>query len=134
VEGRQQQPALAQVLAAVEQQDRAVAEQRLQDRVAAPGEEVLGVGGEDGLDRLRVGGQDRRPVRKPQREVVAVAALAVVEEGDRLQQEAAEQQRLRRRRARGQGRDGRGGGRGTVDRQFNSAGVLAAVELTVNSG
>ena len=128
VEGRQQQAALAQVLATVEQQHRAVAEDRLQDRVAAPGEQLLGVAGEDGFDRGRVGGDDAGPVREPDREVVAVATPAAVEKGGGLKQEAADLERPGAPGSRRQcgvfGRSGRGSW--FVDRQFNSAGISSS--------
>ena len=69
VEGRQQQPALADVRLLVEHQDRVVAEDRAQDLVALAGVEDLRVAGEDLLDQLRVG--DHHPgalVGDPQRE------------------------------------------------------------------
>ena len=109
VEGRQHQPALAQVLGAVEQQHRAVAEQRPQDALASPAQQRVGVAGEDLLDRLRVGGDDDRALGgEAQGEDVAVAALAALQEGGRLQQEAAEEERPRDRGA-GRQRVGDGG-------------------------
>jgi hypothetical protein len=129
VEGGQHQPALAHVLGAVEQQHRAVAQQRSQDLVVLAGEQLLGIAGEDRLHRLRVGGDDHRAlVGEAQGEVLAVAALAIDEEGGRLQDEAAEQERSWNRGAGRQG--GRRGGddrRGRfVDRQFNSAGISSS--------
>ena len=77
VERRQQQAALAQVLGPVEQEHRALAEDRRQHHVALAGVEQVRVAGEDLLDRLGIGGHHEHAVLVgQQREVVAAALVA----------------------------------------------------------
>jgi len=87
VEGRHQEPALAQVLAAVEEQHRARAEERLERRVGLAGAEHLRIPREDlphgvRVDDVDLGAEEDRI----DREDIAVVAVAVVEEVDRAEQ------------------------------------------------
>src|SRR3712207_7789859 len=54
---------LGQVLLAVEQQDRARADERLERRVGLAGEQDVGGAGEDVADGLRVADEDRKSTR-----------------------------------------------------------------------
>ena len=102
VEERQQQPALAQVLRAVQHQHRAVAEQRGQDRVLLAGARGLRVERQDPLDERRVADHDdRRPERQAEREHVAVPPRAPLQEPGR---------RAEPQGGLDQGREGRPGG------------------------
>ena len=89
VERRQHQLAPAQVLLALEQEQRALPEERRQDDVATRGDRVLAIGAEQALQRRRVGDEDHRAdPEHPGREGLAVAAPAVLEERDRPGNEA----------------------------------------------
>ena len=102
VERRQHQAALAQVLGAVEQQHRARADDRRQRCVGLAGAQQLRIGGEDLLERDRVGDEDEgADLGEPDREPVAVATPARVQERQRSRDPG---ERLQRRRAARPGR------------------------------
>jgi hypothetical protein len=84
VERGQHEPSLTQVLGAVEQEHRARADDRGERRIGLSGPQQLGIAGEDLLDRGRVGHEHERPdTGQPDREPVAIAAAARLEEGQR---------------------------------------------------
>ena len=117
VERRQQQPPVAQVLGAVEQQGRARPEDRRQGDVALAGVEQVRVAGEHLLDGDGVRGHDQHPVGlRQEREVIAAALPAGVEEPRRREHEAdahhvAAQVRAGRQPGRARRGDRRGGER-----------------------
>ena len=112
VEGRQQQLALLHVRRVVEGQHRVRAERRLEHgRVGLAGVELLGRAGEDRFDQGRVGDVERRPKKgKERREDVAVAALQLDQEAERVAGVAQRLQQGRRLRARAAGRGGHASG------------------------
>ena len=103
VEGRQQQFALAHVRGLVEGQHRARPERRLEDRrVGLSGVHLGGRPGEDLFDQLGGGDVDEpAEVREADREDVAVAALEVGEEVERVARVAHRLQGRRHPRSRG---------------------------------
>ena len=82
VERREHQPPLAQVLGAVQQQDRVRAGERLQHARALAAAEHLGVGGEHALDVRGIGHEHHRSVRPCdlERERLAVASVAAAQQ------------------------------------------------------
>ena len=90
MEGREQEATVAQVLGSVEDEDRARAHDRLEDAVAPTAVEARrAVAGEDLADGAGVGEEDDGPERhEPDREGVAVAAPAVLHEGERAHRPA----------------------------------------------
>ena len=111
VERRQQQLALTDVPLLVEHQQRAGAEQRLEQLVALAGVEDARVAGEDLLDRVGAG-EDRPGVAEDlQREDVAVAVLGGVEQAPRLPRPDRRLHRHRQRRPGGKAVLGLPGGR-----------------------
>ena len=89
VEGRQHQLAALQVLAALEEQDRALAEERLEDEVAAGGDGVDPVGAEKPLDGVGVGDEDDvAGANDASAEGVAEAAAPGLAEADGIGDEA----------------------------------------------
>jgi hypothetical protein len=104
VEGREHEPALGQVRALVEEDDRVAPDERLEDSRALARMQHVGRRREDLLDLLGVGEHhERRRPEQAQREAPPVAGAAVLEEGDRARPPA---QRLRRRRGARAGRKG----------------------------
>ena len=75
VEGRQHQPAAGEVLGAFQQQQRARAEDRFEDDVAARRQPVRALRVE-GLDRGRVGDQHHRPLEAEEADAEGVAVAA----------------------------------------------------------
>ena len=100
VERRQHQLALLQVLLAVEHEDRARAGERLQERRARPGAQLVRGRRVDALDLGRVGREDHRGVRprEPQRERLAVARLRAAHQRGRPGDPLVGLERGRRRR------------------------------------
>ena len=100
----QQQPALAQMLIAVEEQRRPLAHERAQRAVGVASMKTPGVAEKDLAHRSRVAGEDeRRDSRYAHGEPIAVAARAFVEEPKRIADE------IESREERWAGREGIGG-------------------------
>jgi hypothetical protein len=105
VERRQHQLAAAQVLGSVDEQQRTAAHERLQQRVAAGGDDVGPVGGEQGLHRSGV--RDEHHVAAGPRDVGGERAAelppAALQERDRPGEQPRRLDGLGALRSRGQG-------------------------------
>ncbi len=98
VEGRQHQLSAPQVLLALLEQERLVAEQRLEDDVASRRDRVDAVGPEEALERLGVGDEDDvAGAEEPRREGLAEHAAPSLEERDRADEEARRLEHPRQR-------------------------------------
>ena len=85
---RQQQPALAQMLGAVEEQRRPLAHERAERAIRLAGMKRVGVAEKNLAHRGRVAGKDeRRYSRHAHGEPIAIAARASVEETKRIAHE-----------------------------------------------
>ena len=98
VEGRQHQLAPAQMLLVFLQEQRGAAEQRLEQDVSPGCNRVHTVGGEQSLDRVRIGEEDDvAGAEQPGAEGLAELSPPMLEKRDRAEDEARRLQRLRQR-------------------------------------
>src|SRR5580658_5603751 len=102
VKRRQQQPALSQMLRAINKKRRSLAHERAQRTVGLACMKRVGVTEKNLAHRRRVTGKDEwRNVRHPHREPIAVAPRASVEKPKRIAHEIESREEARTRRQRG---------------------------------
>src|SRR6202050_107243 len=102
VKRRQQQPALSQMLRAIQKKRRSRAHERAQRTVGLARMKRVGVTENNLAHRRRVAGEDeRRDVRHTDREPIAVAPRASVEKPKRIAHEIESREEARTRRQRG---------------------------------